>query len=863
VSLPLHVALPEVFLALPLLLLLMGWARRSLDPLTPRRRRLSLGLRMVLAVVLLLALADLRWLGSADRHALVFLVDTSASVGEAARERARAFAENLPADADAVVWTAFAGRARTIPREPARPEAPATPATGESSPPPDPDEPGLDPAATDLPNALAFARASVPAGHVPTFVLLSDGNFTRGGPAEAGASLARQGVRLHTVAVAPPERGEILVRNLRAPRRVREGEPFVLEAEIVSQFERPATLTLYRNGVVAGKREFTMPTGTRTVSFNQLVEDVRVGRFAVEVEAAGDALLDNNRLGALVVSEGKARALLLTDQPAQARYLALALRQEDIRLDVRPAAGAPGTLADAQNYDVVVIDNVPATELSTAQMQVLARYVRDFGGGLLMLGGDNAFGLGGYYETAIDEVLPLKSGFEREEQTPSLGMALIIDKSGSMGGAKIEMAKKAARAAVSLLSAQDFAGVVAFDGSPGWAAEMQQVVNRAGLSTLISRIRAGGGTNLAPAMELAYRQLERTPAKIKHVLILSDGQSQPGDFVGLARRMADAGMTISTVALGEGAHAALLRQLATIGGGRFYATRNAASIPRIFAKETVTASKSAVREQPFLPVRVQPAPFLTGVDLESAPFLTGYVLTEAKPTAEVWLATEQGSPLLATCRYGLGNAGAFTSDARARWATEWLRWPGFGPFWAQVLRQLSREPEMQEYPAVAERHPGGEGYTVTVDLTDSQGGYPEGATGRMIVAGPDGTRREEPLLLNAPGLLEGSFPAREPGDYHAEVLIEDAGGQALGRRYLALSRGYSPEYRLAPPDREALTALAEATGGRLNPSQQELVNPADPRRALDEKPLWPLFAALALAIFLTDVTFKRLPCRGT
>ncbi len=361
-----------------------------------------------------------------------------------------------------------------------------------------------------------------------------------------------------------------------------------------------------------------------------------------------------------------------------------------MQVDVRPPRGAPDNLAELQNYDLMVLSNVPATSLSLRQMEVARTYVRDLGGGLIMLGGDQSFGLGGYYKTTLEEILPVRSDFEKEKEKPSLAMMLVIDKSGSMGGEKIEMAKEAARAAVELLGPSDKVGVLAFEGENFWVSELHPCTDKGFVLDRIAGLEAGGGTNMAPAMEEAHETLQSAVAKLKHVIILTDGISAPGDFEGIAQAMAADRITVSTVALGGDADQTLLEEIARIGNGRFYLADDAAQVPQIFAKETVTASKSAINEQPFSPAIVRPTQVLSEIRLDEAPFLLGYVVTRPKPTAEVILATESGDPLLAWWRYGLGMSVAFTSDAKARWAAEWLTWPQFGQFWAQVVRHAIR-----------------------------------------------------------------------------------------------------------------------------------------------------------------------------
>src|SRR5437763_2036733 len=251
------------------------------------------------------------------------------------------------------------------------------------------------------------------------------------------------------------------------------------------------------------------------------------------------------------------------------------------------------------------------------------------------------------------------------------------------------MAKDAAKAAVELLGPKDKVGVIAFDADLFWVVDVQPASNKGQILDKISTIEAGGGATWAPPMEAAYEALQNTPAKLKHVIVLTDGVSEPADFEGIAQNMAQSKMTCTTVAVGDDCDFKLLQEIARVGNGRYYQAEDPSNIPQIFAKETVTASKSALNEQPFIPIVTRPSEVIANIKFDEAPFLLGYVTTRPKPTSELILATEKGDPLLAWWRYGPGMTGAFTSDAKSRWAAERGPRPGFSRLWAQAVRHAT------------------------------------------------------------------------------------------------------------------------------------------------------------------------------
>lgn len=832
---------PWAFVLLPLAILFWYWQRDSLSDLTRSRRKISTTVRITLFTLLVLALSDPRLLLERNQTQVVFVVDASDSLGGEALQRVpdwQDFPGEIPRSLVLFAGEAEIGEFREE----------------QTAPLPGP----IDPSRSRISQALRFAEATLPAGTAPTLVLLSDGQAEGEDLTRLGKEFASRGVRLHAIPVEPPDQPEILLRSIDAPREANPQEPFPVEVEVVANREGETILEIFRNGALSAKQELQVQPGSNRFAFTERADEEGVVAITATLRPpeGQDTFIDNNTLSAHVRTGEDSRILLISDKPESLRFLSRALRQEGFRLDIRPPTGIPETMAALEPFSLVVFDNVPATDPSHSQMSLIYEYVRDFGGGFLMIGGENSFGLGGYFDTPIDEILPVQSDFEKDKETPSLAVALVIDRSGSMSGEKIEMVKAASEATVNLLSPRDYAGVVAFDSQAFWVSNLQSAAASHSIIQKIRQLTAGGGTNISPGLDLAHRALSPNPAKLKHVILLTDGQSTPGPFYEQTSRMAREGITVSTVAVGNGADRALLEQIAQWGNGRFHFTADPRKVVQIFARETVTASRSAIQELPFLPVRTRSSEFLDDIDFSTAPFLLGYVSTEPKATADLWLATETGDPLLATWRFGLGKAGAFTSDARNRWAIDWLRWRSFGRFWAGVFRHLERESDLGSVPTQIEQR--ADRLQLTTEAVGRSGEILPQATGLLHVLLPSGENLSIPLNTDAPGTLSADWPA-EPGTHALRLTLEND-EKTIGNRTLFYDVGYSHEYSLRPADTTSLAQLAEATGGKLNPSLEDLT--LNDRSVRVEKELWSWLVIAALFLFVLDVALKRIPDRN-
>ena len=657
-----------------------------------------------------------------------------------------------------------------------------------------------------LASALRETRFAFPAGKARRVVLYSDGQETQEDLAPVLRQLKAEEVDLRIYQLAGLKEAEASIVSLQpSTPRAFHGEIIRMSAVLMSNRPMGATLRMLHRGVVVQEQTVQLKQDAPTTAhFDVEMTSSGSSVWRAELVPDDDHFPLNNHMDSTIDVRGKARILMLHSDSSELRPFRQALQEQDIEVDIRGKFGLPENLQEMLAFDAIVIANLPATSMSPRQMDMLKRYVSEFGGGLAMLGSDNSFGLGGYYKTPVEEVLPLVSRFEKEKEKPSLAMVLVIDKSGSMQGVPIALARQAAKSAVELLSPRDMIGVVGFDSNASVISELRSASESDAINASIDSLSAGGGTFMYVGMVTGKEMLENAAAKIRHMIVLSDGRTNPADHEGLVQGMADAGMTISTVALG-GADKQLLSSLAELGRGRYYETDDAANVPQIFTKETMQASKSAIKEDLFGSVVVGDHPMLAGYQEADFPFSLGYVMTEAKPTAKVLLVTETGDPLLAVSRFGLGTGLAFTSDLSERWGGEWLAWDGCGKFWAQALRGIIRKTDAAGMQVAHARE--GSIWQVEIQRTDSSGSPVNGIEWDASVT--DETGRKTELVTTEAGL--GRYKLQVPLDTASQLSLQIRDTDHGKQRVLTYNRPYPVEYRLTtslPAELENLKSIS-------------------------------------------------------
>jgi uncharacterized membrane protein len=852
-----------LLLVVPAFLLMLP---RSLADLPWQQLLLSLGLRIAFVLVLALSLARVAKTEKAEKVCTVFLVDVSDSItdeaiGDAKQAIDAALGARKKDDVARVVT--FARRPRLVEMPD---EAKAAPALARHDVADAAGGPTHFGAGTNVQAALQLAYGLYPPGYLRHAILYTDGVETDGDLLAEANRAQKFGIKLFVVPYKRPVPAEVAVQRLRVPDRVKVGEPFEVHADVYASRGGQAKAMLYQgealNGL-DGVRALTLVPGNNDVVFKSVV---RVGgevtyRLQLDPEG-GDKFAENNRVAVTVDVPGRPSVLYVEGEPGKATPLAAALEKQGFDVDVRAPSSFPGSLRELERYDFMFLSDTPADQISLSSQELVESYLRDLGGGFLFAGGPNGYGPGGWQHTAIERILPVRMDAERRKDMPSVAMSLVIDRSGSMTGLPLEMAKQAARATVDTLSPDDLIEVIAFDSTPTRYVKMQPARNRSRIENDIARIQAGGGTEIFPALDAGYQDLSVVQARKKHVILLTDGRASSSGIRDLVQAMAAESITVTTVGLGNEVDDQLLTMIKDFGGGRYHKVPDPNSLPKIFTRETEMVAKTAVTLD-YFPVRQSgPADFLKGIDVATAPLLSGYTATKMKPppAQEILVNPDHDDPILARWHVGLGWALAWTSDVKSRWATDWTRWPGWTQLWGQLVHEHMRQKRRSELDMKTEVY-GGTVHAV-VDAFNADDRFDNELTSKLTVQGPEpgGASRVVPLRQTAPGRYEASFPLDRYGSFvlRAEHSRSSADGHSapVAVSYGHVSNPYPPEYASFEPNVGLLDRAAQATGGSRDPDVGALFDPAGDSVTFHED-LWPRFVGGAILLLILDLLVRR------
>ncbi len=809
------------FAVIPLLWLAWRWRET--------RRKLAFSLKAFSLAAILAALAEPVVIVNSSRVAVAVLADTSLSVTSADLERESAIVRDLDRARGRNLLRVLAFARQPSPETNLRRIA-LTHASGSGG------------TATDIESAVRAAAATAPRGYAPRIVLLSDGRENEGSAARA-AWLARDlGIPIDAYPLTGRPRPRLSLDSVSLPGIAFSGERFPVDLTITSPEPATAEIDIRADAKPLGAQKVVLKAGANALRLHVSVESSGALALSGTVRApslgdAGEATFEQ------AVNLRRPKVLFISQDPAAAEtHLLQSLGAS--QFDVTQLPDLPAGPLDS--WQVIVLDNLNLNAIPEPDKDSIEQAVKR-GAGLLVIGGEREMYAEKKTEDALDRVLPARIAPPRSPEGTCV--VLIIDKSSSMEGKKIELARLASIGVVDNLRPVDKVGVLIFDNSFLWAVPLRSAGDRTRINRLIAGITPDGGTQIAPALAEAYRKILREHAIYKHIVLLTDGISEEGDSLDVAKQAQAQHITISTVGLGQDVNRSYLERVAGLAGGKAYFLSEPAGLQQILLRDVKEHTGSTAVEKDLKPEVRSQTSILDGVDMEHAPTLKGYVRFEAKPTAETVLAIDENDPLLVRWQAGLGRAVVFTSDAKSRWASAWVAWPGFDRFWANVFHDLLPHTTTQDAHA---------DYDAANGVLTAEYHLPDGAEApskppTVYVLGPAGF--EQPLTLTQTG----------PASYRGEVAIGDRRG--LFRIRPQEDSAEFPEigvYRQEQEQRDygsnpaLLRGLSGFTGGRFEPSIAQVFDAAGRTNPFGLR-CWPGLIALALLLNLAEVVLRKFP----
>jgi len=893
------------YLWLLLLLLPALWilSYRTLAALGRGRRVVAIGLRTLVILLLVAALAEMQLHRISNKITVIYLLDQSESIPRGKRELMREYVvkhvrehrDSRRADRAGVI---VFGREAAIEVPPFDDDVPNT---------------GLLEAflerrdATNLEGALKLAAASFPEDSAKRIVVVTDGNENVGSAAAAAPALAANGIGIDVVPVRLSTRAEIAVEKVTLPADIRRGSPFEVRTVLTNfaEGDRQDPTRLVRGKVrvtrsvggheeLVGEDDVELPPGKTVVGFRHTIDKPAMYTYQsvfVPEDPADDLLTQNNQASAFTYVRGRGRVLLIedADHPGEFAHLVERLRIMNLEIEVQASNQLFTSLGELQGFDCIVLANVPrssgedATSISSfrdEQIDMLVRNTQQMGAGLIMLGGPNSFGAGGWSNTPLEEAMPVDFQI-KNAKIEAVGALVLVMHASEMAQGNYWQSV-VAKEAIEELGPLDYCGMIhwADFGRETWLWGGQEglvrVANqRRAMLAAVNRMMPGDMPDFEPSLKMALAAFNRVKASIKHMIVISDGDPNPPWATTLAL-FKQAGIQITTVAVGTHGPAGStpLADIAAATGGQYYVVTDPRVLPKIYQREARRVSRPVVKDLADVPpVIVYPHEIVQGIEGPLPP-LKGMVMTTVKENPLVEVAVRSPDPedpqnatILAAWTYGLGRTAVVTTDAGHRWASAWTQWENYDKFYSQLVRWAMRpSSEGGKYTVAADTRDGK--VRVVITALDANDEFRNSLAMTGAAVGPDLEAFDFPVHQIAPGRYVGEFDASKAGSYHLTIVPAPGEAPVL----TGVNVPYSAEFRDHDTNLGLLQQLAglRPAGGQTGVLSAADLDDArmdellahntfrpDLPRAVSIRDVWPLLLLVGGLIFLADVFVRR------
>lgn len=707
--------------------------------------------------------------------------------------------------------------------------------------------------ATDLEEAVNIALAEMPEDSAKRIVLITDGNENEGNIKNTASLVVALGCDFEVMKLEENLANEVYVSDMSIPEEVGIGENFNINVEVESNVACSAVVSLYSGRTLKGQQTVNLQEGTNRFVFTDTQSDEGLKTYRVTVEAVDDTVTVNNEFSAYTNIEIELPLLLVEGSDGKAQELKGILDSIGIQYDCVTPATVPATLSDFTEYSAIIFIDVYADDLRDGFMENLPTYIKNYGGGFIVTGGRNSFALGNYRDTVIEEVLPVNMDLQGENEVPVMAFQMVIDQSGSMSDGNgiitnLDLAKESANAALGNIRETDYVGVIAFDESYDRVVPLQLATDKDAISQEIFSIDIDGGTSIYPALLAATTDLNESDAQVKHIILLTDGQDSYGDYEELKKTINDAGITLSTVAIGTGCNEELLKDLAESCNGRYFYTDISSDLPRIFAQEVFLSSNTYLINEEFTPIVTSNDAMVRDVVANGLPTLKGYVATTPKDRSIQLLQSHYGDPVLCYWQYGLGKTVAWTSDMTGEWSGNYSGWENTQLLWHNIIQYVTQDMGMEGAYVEVEQN----GSRSEIHYTTEN--FSADTTVFATVFDDEGNATEVELDPVKPGEYIAAIDTVSTGVYTINVQQKE-GEEIVSSMNTAAINQYSLEYRFYP-DNTLMEEYVASVGGRIITDASE-VFASKPEYVKSRWNLSTILLVMAAFWLLWDIAVRR------
>ncbi len=713
----------------------------------------------------------------------------------------------------------------------------------------------LDDDLSPLGDALEKAAQMIPIGEQGSVTLISDGLATDRHWGHAYDHLKTRGIPVNSVKLS--DDSDIFISGLEA-NDVRAGDDAKVFVDVVGTAGEFSIIARdVETDETLAESEILQSDGRvrQVLSFRVDTPGFKEIEVSLNIDESLDSDLTNNTLRTVLPIQDPVRVLYLGERQIGAKNNLDRLLGAGFKMDAPEPNSIDGDFPISP-YDVVILDDVPTSSLNEDVLNNISQEVQENGMGLIHSGGEAAFGDGGYHDSPITDLFPVEIPGDQDKIDPSVGVAIILDTSGSMGGSRIELAKHIARLAVRRLQPHDRIGIVEFYGNKHWAIPMQPATNKIEVDRAIGRMKAIGGTVLFPAVQEAYYGLQNVNTRFKHIILITDAGVEDANYEAMVRRINRDRITLSTVLVGQGGHNQVMADIANWGGGRFYAVGNQFQIIDLIFKQSSTKKSPMYKRGAFQLVASAGTGWWGEIETETIRPLNGYVEVTAKDGAEVLLAVEDTEhPVVATWLFGLGRVTAMMTEPVGEGTRSWNNWEDYSEFLGRIVRKTA--PEVRMFETDVRRQ-----YGKTTVIANRVPRVPNLKPILQLYELDSSPDPESPPNFDetAPGLFEADIRSSAQADLYMGI-----GNNFNNRQWRVVSLASTDQVRenqVDPLNGLDLEALAEQTGGvsvddiNSNEHVQKLSLGSVAYGIFDFRP-W--IFLLALLAYLADLIYRRWP----